>query len=370
MIIATYNVENLFDRARVMNLATWGEGREVLEQYSAANKLLGKLTYTASDRSRLAELLIALGLERSDEARFVRLRRNRGKLLKRPKTGGIEITAAGRGDWAGSLELVDEPVDEQAMRNTAQVIRDLKADVLAIVEAEHRPGLCEFSETLLKVVGGTPYRHVMVVDGNDDRGIDVGILTGERYPIERICSHVDDRDAKGDTIFSRDCPEYTITSPTGNEVTVLVNHFKSKGYGSTASSNARRQAQAQRVAEIYKRLKENGHALVAVAGDLNDTPGSAPLSPLLDGTDLKDIFEHPAFDKGGYPGTYGLCNASNKIDYLLLSPELFQRVKQGGVLRMGMWPGSSPRRWECYKEVKRPEDAASDHAAIWAEIDV
>jgi hypothetical protein len=31
----------------------------------------------------------------------------------------------------------------------------------------------------------------------------------------------------------------------------MVNHLKSKGYGSPASSNARRKAQAKRVREIY-----------------------------------------------------------------------------------------------------------------------
>ena len=105
-------------------------------------------------------------------------------------------------------------------------------------------------------------------------------------------------------------------------------------------------------------------------GDLNDTPGSAPLAPLLDQTDLKDIFKHPAFDDDGWPGTYDLCNAGNKIDYILLSPSLFDRVEAGGVFRKGMWPGSRPRRWESYEEVGRKQDAGSDHAAIWAEIDI
>ncbi len=105
-------------------------------------------------------------------------------------------------------------------------------------------------------------------------------------------------------------------------------------------------------------------------GDLNDTPNSGPLHPLLAKTDLKDAFEHPAFDDGGYPGTYGLCNASNKIDYLLLSAKLFDRVEKGGVFRTGMGPGSRPARWEVSEELKRKQDAGSDHAAIWVDIDL
>jgi len=151
---------------------------------------------------------------------------------------------------------------------------------------------------------------------------------------------------------------------------VMVNHFKSKGYGAKGESDARRKLQAQRVAEIYKGLIADGIKHIAVIGDLNDTPDSDPLKPLVHGTDLKDIFTHAKFDDGGHSGTYGLCNAVNKIDYIFLSPALYKRVKKGGVFRTGMWPGKKPKRWDCYAEVTRPEEAASDHAAVWADIDI
>ena len=59
---------------------------------------------------------------------------------------------------------------------------------------------------------------------------------------------------------------------------------------------------------------------VAVLGDFNDTPDSDPLAPLLAGTDLRDIATHATFNDGGRPGTFGNCTASQKIDYILLSP--------------------------------------------------
>ena len=37
------------------------------------------------------------------------------------------------------------------------------------------------------------YRHVMLVDGNDERGIDVGIMTKTGFDILDIRSHVGDR---------------------------------------------------------------------------------------------------------------------------------------------------------------------------------
>lgn len=371
MRLAVYNVENLFDRAKAMNLNTWDEGRPVLEAFAALNALLGQVTYSDADRQQMAQLIIGLGMEKTDTGPFVILRRNKGGLLKRPRTGGVEIIAAGRADWVGSLELRDEPINEHAMRNTARVIHDLGADVLGVVEAESRPVLKAFCDEILPAVGGTPFPHVMLIDGNDERGIDVGLLTSQDYPIGRMRSHVDDRVPGTERVlFSRDCPEFEVLTPNGARVLVMVNHFKSKGFGSKAESDRRRKAQAVRVAEICAERLSEGWEHIAVIGDLNDTPDSDPLKPLIDQSAMKDAFMHPGFDNGGYKGTYGSCTAANKIDYLLLSPALFAHVKAGGVIRRGMWPGSKPKRWDSYAELKRPQDAASDHAALWVDLDI
>lgn len=369
MRLATYNVENLFDRAKALNLDTWSEGKPILEDFAALSQLLGEEDYTAARKAEMARLMLRLGLEKSDTGPFVILRRNRGGLLKRPNAGGIEIIAAGRTDWVGQLELRDEPVNEHAMRNTARVMDDVRADILAVVEAESRPVLAAFNEEILAVIGGQPFRQVMVIDGNDERGIDVGLMTRPGYEIGLMRSHVDDM-KDNVRIFSRDCPEFQVTVPSGKTVFVLVNHLKSKGYGGTAASNRRRRLQAERVRDIYKGLVADGHELVAVVGDMNDTPGSEPLEPLVAGSDLKDAFEHPAFDDGGYPGTYGSCTRNNKIDYIFLSPKLFAKVTAGGVLRTGMWPGVRPKKWDVYDELTRPQEAGSDHAAVWVDIDI
>lgn len=366
MRLAVYNVENLFDRAKAMNLDTWNDGRQVLEQYAELNKLLGQPAYSSADKAQMVSLLLDLGLGKSDIGPFVILRRNRGGLLKRPKAGGVVILADGRGDWVGSLELRDEPIDEVPMRNTARVIHELNADVLGIVEAESRPVLQTFSSNILPTVGAPAFKHVMLIDGNDQRGIDVGLMTRTGFPIDTVRSHVDDRTANGSLLFSRDCPEFYVKTPQGHRIAVLVNHFKSKGFGSAVANDRRRQEQAERVAEIYQGLINAGEEFVAVIGDLNDTPDSSPLAPLINGTNLKDIATHPNFNDGGFPGTYGSCGPSNKIDFILLSPALFQRTRHGGIIRKGIYS----KRWSVYPEVTRAEDSASDHAALWADIDV
>ena len=117
-------------------------------------------------------------------------------------------------------------------------------------------------------------------------------------------------------------------------------------------------------------MTDANEKFVAVIGDLNDTPDSDPLLPLLAGSTLRDAFTHPEFDDGGHPGTFGSCTAANKIDYLLLSPALMDRVTKGGVLRKGMWPGVRPKKWDVYPELEEERDAASDHAAIWVDVDI
>jgi len=289
--------------------------------------------------------------------------------VKRPKAGGLEIVANGREDWIGWVELKSEQVNELAMEHTAMVMRDVNADVLGVVEAENRIVLDKFSAQLLNKVDGTPYEFVMVIDGNDDRGIDVGLVARAGHEIVGIRSHVDDTDLEG-RVFSRDCPEYTITTPTGARLVVLVNHLKSKGFGPASASNKLRERQAIRVKEIYERVRAEGAENVAVLGDLNDTPNSVPLAPLLKQTDLKDISQHPAFANDGRPGTYGNGNKSQKIDYVLLSPALFDNVIGGGTFRTGVWGGKNGTLWPHYQTMIRSVQAASDHAALYADINV
>lgn len=376
MRLATFNVENLFSRAKAFDAEDGAAARKALDAFAAFNALVAKAEYAEADKDRMRELLGTLGLERSDDGEFVRLRQNRGEFLVRRRGGLLDIVARGRGDWTGWLELEREPVDDTAMRMTAQVVRDVGADVFGIVEAENRPALKGFSDAILPLVEAEPYAQVMLIDGNDPRGIDCALMTRGGFPISSMLSHVDDADDAG-IVFSRDCPEYHLDTRRGRLV-VLVNHFKSKSGGSQASSGRKRRRQAAAVARIYARLCEAGGDLVAVVGDLNDTPPEGaddPLAPLLRGTDLVDVSALDGHDDGGHPGTYGGSTVSNKIDYILLSPALRERAGASGVFRRGMWPGVRPVKWDAYPEIAprqggEKRHAASDHAALWVDLDL
>lgn len=371
MRLGSFNVENLFERPKALNLDSWAEGRPILAAHARVNELIQNDPYSEADKAEMLTLLEQLGLLRSDTARYVRLRKIRGAFLRRAKTGEVSVVATGRTSWIGWVELITEPITQRAMEHTAMVIRDVGADVLAVVEAESRPLLATFTRTLLDRVGGTPYAQVMLIDGNDDRGIDVGLLTRPGYPILDIRTHIFDVDAIG-PVFSRDCAEYHLGTPEGERLVVLVNHLKSKGYGSPGDVTGakRRRRQAERIAAVYAGLRAEGLTHVAVVGDLNDDPSSAALAPLLQ-TDLRDISTHEAFDFGTRKGTFGSENETGKIDYVLLSPALFARARGGAVFRKGVYRGPRTKNpWEIYPTLTSEVDAASDHAAIYADIDL
>jgi endonuclease/exonuclease/phosphatase family metal-dependent hydrolase len=366
MRIASFNLENLFSRANVLN-DTISEGKTILTEYSRLNSLLLEPVYTDKIKSDILKSLTKIGLDKSDDNENVFLRQNHGRLLKRPRSGSVEVVAEGRGDWIGWLELKTEAVNETATRMTAKVIQDINADILAVVEAEDRIALSRFNDQLLKPIDAA-YDEIMLIDGNDDRGIDVGLLTKSGIQIESIVSHISDMKSNK-LIFSRDCPEYTVSINDSISILILVNHFKSKGFGTQETSNAKRKAQAQRVREIYDWRRAEGVEFIAVVGDLNDRPDSLPLKPLLaDGSDLQDITVHPAFESDGRAGTFGNGTESEKIDYLLLSPALFEKVTAGGIFRKGVWGGTNGTLFPHYAEITESIHAASDHAAIFADI--
>jgi len=208
MRMATFNVENLFSRARALNQETWAGGREALAAYSRLNTRLQQPVYSNADKQAILNDLDLLGLTRSDESALARLRQNEGRLVRRPQNAAPEIVASGRGDWIRWLELKSEAVNEVATRVTAKVVQDVKADVLAVVEAEDRIALKRFNDQLLREIDAA-YDCIMLIDGNDERGIDVGLMTKSGFDIGTIVSHVDDS-VSGERIFSRDCPEFTV----------------------------------------------------------------------------------------------------------------------------------------------------------------
>src|SRR5687768_10749405 len=306
MRLATFNVENMFERPSIMNLPTWEAGEKVLQDFARISDLIQKQQYSNNDKQEMLTIMKRnSGLATKGESKHILLNEIRGEFLKKQQgTRPAEILANGRNDWIGWFELKRETIKESAIENTARVIHEVNADIFCIIEAENRITVNRFNEIVIPKIGSQQYNHVMLIDGNDIRGIDVGVMTRRSFDIESIVSHVDDFDSDGQ-VFSRDCPEFHIKTPSGNTILVLVNHFKSKGFGSQIENDKKRKRQSIRVREIYDNRINQGFDYIAIVGDLNDTPNRDPLKPLLgDGSDLIDIMAHDKFTGDGREGTF------------------------------------------------------------------
>jgi endonuclease/exonuclease/phosphatase family metal-dependent hydrolase len=387
--LATFNVENLFDRAKALNTTTWAEGRPILEAFDQFNTLANQTSYSDADKQAMLAALDtlkvlqrtpagSLRLNRNPFNAWALLRENRGDFLKQPRSGDVQIVASGRSDWIGWAELISETVNETAVRMTAAVITEVDANVLCVVEAEDRPSLVRMNIELLH----DQYGHIMLVDGNDPRGIDIGLLCDARTEVVSIRSHVDvpDPEGTGRPLFSRDCPVYQLRLADGSDLWLLLNHLKSQSFTS-GDPDPLRSRQSTEVRAIYDRLRAEGARLIAVMGDFNKGPTNdqppqhptlepllGPDSPLVDATTL------PGFDLGPRPGTFQSCSLRNRLDYILLSPELADVATGGGIFRKGLWGTPTnknpPQDWTVFPQIKKAIHAASDHAAVWIDLNL
>jgi endonuclease/exonuclease/phosphatase family metal-dependent hydrolase len=241
--------------------------------------------------------------------------------------------------------------------------------VACIVEAENRPTLKSFDAHLLDY----RYKYEMLIDANDPRGIDVGFYS--KYLLGGVWTHMFDK-VGTKTVFSRDCLEVEVFLPNDQPLYVLCNHFKSRGYDYAGTADEKRRRQARRVAQIlsdYDLSKE----WVVVAGDLNDSPDSSPLQPLLRVSNLFDVLALEFPNDSLKRWTYHY-DKFEQIDFILISRPLKERFSRAGVERRGMYnlrklttdSGGLVDIEQQYDTVTSWANAASDHGAVWAEFEI
>lgn len=342
--IATLNCENLFSRPKIF-LA-----QDPSALLSAVNALSECLRQVSFDHGRIQELLDLL----KGYAYVVDVR-------------GKHTTAEGVSDWMGWVELSRSRNTDAAIQNTAQVIAEIDADVQCLCEVENRPVLCAFHDqllwpNLLKPAGKRPFPYILLIDGNDDRGIDVAVMS--RLPIVGVKTHIFETTiymGKETRLFSRDCLEIGLKAGQGVHISVMINHLKSMGYSPPGdpNSNQRRLLQAQRLAEIagaYSLHQDN----VVIAGDLNSPPNSPSLAPLVNHPQLYNVnLELPSNQRGTYR------TSTQQLDYLFISSPLHQKLTRAYIERRGAY---AKTKWQPFDTVISHSTAASDHSAVVAEF--
>lgn len=278
-------------------------------------------------------------------------------------------------DWlARDLENFS-PISHTQRKATAAVIAQNNPDIIALVEVESMEALRKFNSNFLK---SKRYPHYMLIDGNDPRGIDVAVLS--RFPLTHVRSYVNDtyKTSKGSTVstFSRDC--LVVRADVGTKpLTLFINHFKSQ----FQDNPERRKKQASRVAEILEDTfgEKIDTELFAVLGDFNQTPNDPSLQPLLNRSWHKEVLSLlPTGDRWTHVFEKGKSvKGVSQLDYILLSKPLAAKIVSGpsiecrGLARYkGLnkyFPDSEKR---ILKTVDAPGTEASDHCAVFVDVDV
>lgn len=374
MKIATYNIQNLFHRHK--DLKKTSSGKCALQWINEMDNLMRKQVKDPRDIDRIKELSFLLGFESIDRTTYAIMRRRGGELFFQGKPSSLEMKADHLTDWKGWTEIKTLPIEPVSVQNKARVIAEVNPDILLLQEVEDRSSLSQFNNDLLPWFNAVPYRELVVLQGNDERGLEMALLTKNGYYLRGIDTFSNEYEEDENVLFDKNLLQYQILTPSQQIIYIIVVHFQDQKSLDKELDDNKRYKQATRVADLYQQLKEKGHQNIIVAGTFNAVSYCHSLSPLLHNTDLKDISRHPTFevamDDGKDAGYYRMGAYKKGVnirqqDYLLLSPTLFRLVKSSGLNRKAVWPEMRPQ-WSIYNTIQKAEQAASEHPVIFAEL--
>lgn len=275
---------------------------------------------------------------------------------------------------ANGALLTGKPMEAQQAIGSR--IGTINVDVLAVQEVENIDALRRFNRDVLT----TPYPFEVLIEGNDPRFIDVGVLS--RLPVANLTSHrFEVHPDAPDPIFGRDLLEIDILTALRSRrlVKLFVNHLKSKFIpvdhpdpaAALASSNRRRTQQAETVARIVE-ARTRPDSPYVILGDMNDSPDAATLAPMVSGLNLVDalagvVESQPAppvtNQEDAPPGvrwTHRLSvphapDVFELFDQIWVSQGLSSRVSHAEIERRPRWQASS-------------RGVGSDHDPVWVRL--
>lgn len=258
------------------------------------------------------------------------------------------------------------PFDRGKRKITAQAIKALKTDVIALQEVENLEVLRRFRS---KYLGGhKAFPYAALLDCEDPRHIDVAVLS--KLPIVHVRSHMHMRNSKNRPLFSRDCLEVDVLAGK-KTVTLFVNHLKSM-MGGRKKTSKKREEQSKAVRKIVKDRfgSELSKASFVILGDLNDymeKEGSVKpgISAIVNWKKVENLISRLPKEER-WTHYYSRENEYRQLDYILTSGPLSKKISEVHIERRGM-PLRAKRVTKRFKEVKG-KLKASDHCPVVIEI--
>ena len=227
------------------------------------------------------------------------------------QSGGLEVTFSD--DEVHVRTFMGRLVKRKSAAATADIARRILAmdlDVLAVQEVEHIEILRDFNRDHL----GGLYRYQVLLEGNDPRLIDVGLLSKRRIGAITSWQTAEHPARPGARIFGRDLMQAEILRDDGTKLLTVYNtHMKSQyvPFGEdpvegARRANERRRMQAEVTARILTARERKGDRFLLL-GDMNDIPESPQIAPMLlvDGEHLVDGLAQPLETRPPRPETAG-----------------------------------------------------------------
>ena len=262
------------------------------------------------------------------------------------------------------------PKSQRSLDALAESIDRLDADVLSLQELSSLETLKE--HLLSRRQLADKYPHVAYVRGNDERGIQLGILS--KYPLNQVVTHKDSEfplaDGSGSARFSRDFLRVDVNTDEDpdTELTVYNTHSKSRrpAEAGQVDSDTKRLSEAKAMREIAEReMKPYPSRLFVLTGDYNDNTDDASVQAILNpthGEPWLDSLDHlPAESRNTWPANPNKAGAYSpeQFDHIVYPKRFDPQLVSSRPVRFG--PSiDSDTRWI--------SSAASDHLPVVAEF--
>ncbi len=189
-------------------------------------------------------------------------------------------------EFLNQNENPDKP--QSQLTGVARIMTKADPDVMVLAEVDNLSSLEKFNQSFLS----GKYRSLLL-EGNDQRGIDIGFLIKKDVPFDiemRSFSYLKEDDGSQNPIFSRDLPVLLFRASGDRKgqpfLAVLGTHYKSmRGSNSDPMGAEKRERQAAKTAEIISDLeKEFGKELpIVLTGDFNND--------VHEGTEFKPLYQ-------------------------------------------------------------------------------